>query len=235
MNQHEENKFNMYNAVEAVFKSNASVVAELPALGEVHTDLQGLVVEIEAKNGELLKATDGKTSVKSKAINELISAILPVANAVTAYATRNKLLELKALADVTETRLKRLSHAELPIRAKNIKVGAQGVLEALAKYGMTQAKLDLVDEKLAAMKTAAANKDVGFTDRSAVREALYGLFDKADDLLNDEADRIVGVLKESKPDFYNQYFAARVIKDLGGSRGGGENPEEPTPPPEEPK
>ncbi|MDP3148340.1 MAG: hypothetical protein Q8N83_04330 [Ignavibacteria bacterium] len=232
MNQHEENKFNMYNAVEAVFKSNASVVAELPALGEVHTDLQALVVEIDAKNGELLKATDGKTSVKSKAIDELIGAILPVANAVTAYATRNKLLELKALTDVTETRLKRLSHAELPVRVKNIKVGAQGVLEALAKYGMTQAKLDLVDEKLAAMKTAAENKDVGFTDRSAIREALYGLFDKTDDLLNEEADRIVGVLKESKPDFYNQYFAARVIKDLGGRRGGGENPEEPTPPPE---
>jgi len=229
MNQHEENKFNMYNAVEAVFKSNASIVAELPALGEVHIDLKGLVVEIDSKNGELLKATDGKTSIKSKAIDELIGAILPVANAAAAYATRNKLLELKALADVTETRLKRLSHAELPVRVRNIKVGAQGVLAALASYGITQANLDLVDAKLAGMKTAAENKDVGFTDRSAIREALYGLFDKADDLLNDEADRIVGVLKETKPNFYNQYFAARVIKDLGGKRGGGEEPPPPEP------
>jgi len=33
MTQHEENKFNMYNATEAVFASNVSILADLPALG----------------------------------------------------------------------------------------------------------------------------------------------------------------------------------------------------------
>ncbi|NCQ19599.1 MAG: hypothetical protein GW805_14895, partial [Ignavibacteria bacterium] len=58
---------------------------------------------------------------------------------------------------------------------------------------------------------------VSFTDRSATRVALTKLFEKTDALLNEEADMLVEVVKESQPDFYNQYFAARVIKDLGGS------------------
>ena len=235
MNQNEENKSNMYNATDAVFKSNASIVAEVPALGEVHTDLLTLIGQIDAKNSELLKATEGKTSVKSKAIEEVIIAIVPIASAVKAYAVRNNLLELKALADFSENRLKRLSHAELPVKVKSIKDGADGVLASLAKYGITQAKLDIVDIKLAALKTAAENKDAGFTDRAAVREALYILFDTTDSLLKEEADGIVEVVKESYPDFYNQYFAARVIKDLGGKRGGSDNPEEPPTPPEQPK
>jgi len=214
---HEENKSNMYNATDAVLKINAGIIAEVPALGEVHTDLQALIVEIEAKNRELMTATEGKTSVKSKAIDELISSIVPVASAAKAYATRNNLLELKALADYSESKLKHLTHAELPIKAKNIKDAAQGVLASLTGYGVTQAKLDLVDAKLEALKNAKGNKDVSFTDRSATRVALTQLFDKADELLKDEADGIVEVVKESHPDFYNQYFAARVIKDLGGS------------------
>ncbi|MFA4924577.1 MAG: hypothetical protein WC557_10335 [Ignavibacteriaceae bacterium] len=217
MTQHEENKFNMYNATDAILKSNVSIIAEVPALGEVHTDLQSLIEQIETKNSELMKATEGKTSVKSKSINELISSIVPIASAVKAYSVRNKLLELKAKSDFTESDFKHLTHVELPVKVKSIRDGAQDVLASLAGYGITQAKLDVVDARLAAMKTAAGNKDVGFTDRSATREALTQLFDKTDGLLKDEADAIVEVVKESQPDFYNRYFSARVIKDLGGS------------------
>jgi len=225
----------MYNAVEAVLKSNGSIVAEVPALGEVHNDLKALIGEIDAKNRELSKAREGKTSVKRQAIEELIASIVPVANAAKAYAVRKKMIELKALTDFSERQFKRLSHAELPIKVKNIKEAAQGVIADLANYGMTQNNLDLVDEKLGSLKNAVENKDTGFTDHVALRAALYGLFDSADDLLNEEADAIVEVLKKTKLDFYNQYFAARVVKDLGGSRGGGENPEVPPAPPEQPK
>jgi len=48
--------------------------------------------------------------------------------------------------------------------------------------------------------------------------------------LQNEADDIVEVLKETKLSFYNQYFAARVIKDLGGSHTKPED-EDKTPPP----
>ncbi|PIW98556.1 MAG: hypothetical protein COZ80_10030 [Ignavibacteria bacterium CG_4_8_14_3_um_filter_37_9] len=203
--------------------------------GEVHNDLKALIGEIDVKNGELSKVREGKTSVKRKGIEELIASIVPVANATKAYAVRKKKIELKALTDFSERQFKRLSHAELPIKVKNIKDAAQGVITDLANYGMTQADLDLVDEKLASLKASVENKDTGFTDHVALREALYGLFDSADDLLNEEADSIVEVLKKTKLDFYNQYFAARVVKNLGGSRGGGDNPQEPPAPPEQPK
>jgi len=217
MTQQEENKSNMYNAVEAVLKNSQSIIAEVPAFGEVHTDLISLIGEIKGKNSELIGATEGKTSVKSKAIEELITSVVPIASAVKAYATRNKLLELKATVDYSESKLRHLSHADIPVKIKSIKDAAQSVLAALANFGITEAKLNLVDAKLTALKSAVENKDVGFTDRSATREALTLLFDKADDLLQDEADELAEVLKETHLDFYNQYFAARKVKDLGSS------------------
>ncbi|MFA6978164.1 MAG: hypothetical protein WC209_02485 [Ignavibacteriaceae bacterium] len=230
MNQNEENKSNMYNAVEAVFIGNASIVAEIPALGEVHTDLQSLIAEIETTDGELMKTTEGKISVKSKAIEELIASIVPIAAAARAYAVRKKLVELRAAVDYSENQLKHLTQVELPIKVKNIKDAAHAVLSDLASYGMTQAKFDLVDAKLTALKSASGKKNTGFTDHVAIRKTLSELFEKADDLLQSEADDIVEVLKESKLSFYNQYFAARVIKDLGGSHTK-PNDEDKTPPP----
>ena len=230
MNQNEENKSNMYNAVEAVFAANASIVAEVPALGEVHTDLQSLIAEIETTDGELMKTTEGKTSAKSKVIKELIASIVPIASAASAYAMRKKLVELRAAVDYSENQLKHLTQIELPIKVKNIKEAAHAVLADLANYGMTQAKFDLVDAKLTALKSAVGKKDTGFTDHVAIRKTLSELFDKVDNLLREEADAIVEVLKETKLSFYNQYFAARVIKDLGGSHTKPED-EGTTPPP----
>lgn len=223
MNQNEENRFNMYNAVDAVFESNAEVVTQLPALGEVQTDLHSLIEQIKIKNGELAKATEGKTSEKSKAVDELIAAAVPAASAVKAYSARNSLLELKAVVDYSGNQMKRMTQAELPIKIKNIKDAAQGVLTFLDKYGITQAKLDVIDAKLAALAAASGSKDAGFADRSALREALYKLFDSVDLLLKEEADEIAAVLKEQQPDFYNRYFSARVIKDLGGKRSNGDD------------
>ena len=80
------------------------------------------------------------------------------------------------------------------------------------------------------MKSASGKKNTGFTDHVAIRKTLSELFDKADDLLREESDAIVEVLKETKLSFYNQYFAARVIKDLGGSHTKPED-EDKTPPP----
>ena len=88
--------------------------------GEVHNDLKALIGEIDVKNGELSKVREGKTSVKRKGIEELIASIVPVANATKAYAVRKKKIGLKALTDFSERQFKRLSHAELPIKVKNI-------------------------------------------------------------------------------------------------------------------
>jgi hypothetical protein len=41
------------------------------------------------------------------------------------------------------------------------------------------------------------------------------LFDAADDLLNEELDKFMEIIKRSESEFYDKYFAARIIKDTG--------------------
>ena len=47
---------------------------------------------------------------------------------------------------------------------------------------------------------------------------LTDAFDETNLLLNEELDVLMETLKESEKEFYEEYRAARVIKDLGGGR-----------------
>ena len=52
-------------------------------------------------------------------------------------------------------------------------------------------------------------------ERSAARIALAELFDNADETLKKDLDKLIELVKKDAPQFYNAYYAARVIKDLG--------------------
>ena len=52
-------------------------------------------------------------------------------------------------------------------------------------------------------------------DRIGARGTMADLFDKVAELLNEEFDRYMELLRSTETEFYNKYFAARVVKDIG--------------------
>ncbi|KAF0140046.1 MAG: hypothetical protein FD122_2807 [Stygiobacter sp.] len=215
MKRHEANKLNMLKAVNAVLESSITIVSEYPALSEAATELKTKIAEVNAIDNKFSTSIDGKTSTKNMLEDELIEDLMPVKAALYAYAVRNKNEELKTLTKESESTLKRMRDPEFLQKAELIKTEAQKHLADLAAYKITEAVLTELQEKITAFGEALDGKDTGFANRSALRIALTEKFDEADSILAEQLDALIELVRKTNILFYDQYYAARVIKDLG--------------------
>jgi hypothetical protein len=53
-------------------------------------------------------------------------------------------------------------------------------------------------------------------ESKTARKSLFERFDKADEILKSDIHTLAKVIKTSDDNFYNQYQAARSIRDMGG-------------------
>jgi len=220
----------MFKAVSAVFEQNSSVTAEYPALGETLALFKNALTEIDATDKKFITSIDGKTVAKNLLEDELIDEVMPVKAALYAYAVKNKNEELKALTVQTEAALKRMRDPEFLKKAELIKAEAVKHLADLATYKITEALLADLQEKIDAFAAALDGKDTGFANRSALRKVLTDQFDAADAILAEQMDTLIELVRKNNTLFYNQYFSARGIKDLGMGRKEEEKPAEPVTP-----
>jgi len=72
-----------------------------------------------------------------------------------------------------------------------------------------------LEGKIKAFSASIGQRESSVAGRVGARANLLELFDVADRTLTDELDRMMELLRGSQTQFYNEYFAARVIKDLG--------------------
>ncbi len=215
MKRHEANKLNMLKAVNAVLESSTTIVTEYPALSDAATEFKTKIAEINAIDKKFSTSIDGKTSTKNMLEDELIEDLMPVKAALYAYAVRNKNEELKVLTKESESKLKRMRDPEFLQKAELIKTEAQKHLTDLVAYKITETVLTELQEKITAFGEAIDGKDTGFANRSALRIALTEKFDEADSILTEQLDALIELVRKSNTLFYNQYYSARVIKDLG--------------------
>lgn len=230
MTRHETNKSNSYKAVIAVAESNATLIADLPAFGLALTALKKVVSEIDAVDKLFITATDGKTASKSNAEDDLLEEIMPVKSALYAYSLSVKDEELKALTLDSEWDLKKMRDADFVKKAELIKKEAAAKLPELEPYKITEANLTELQEKINAFSEALNGKDTGFANRSALRKELTEKFDAADEILEHQLDNLIELVRKTDKLFYDKYYSARGIKDLGMGRKKEEKPAEPEQP-----
>ncbi len=217
MKRREMNKKNTINALNAVFTENAVIVDGYPALKEGAAGLRRVTGEIDELDKKFITSVDGKTSSKNLLEEELIEHLMPVKAALYAYAVRSKNEELRVLTKESESGLRKMPDPELLKKAELIIGESQKNLPDLASYKITAEVITELQEKITAFGTAIDGKDTGFANRSALRIALTEKFDEADEIIADQLDQLIELVRKSHPLFYDQYQTARTIKDLGGA------------------
>ena len=228
MTKTEENKLSMYKAVYSVMNENKTVVDTVPALSGAVTRFGGNIESINAKDIELNNSTSGKTGSKEKAENEMLDVLVPLANSLHAYANRANNEELKVKSKVTRSNLKSIRDNELITKTLMIRDLLNENLAALADYSITAVKLAELDDKLSTYQGSIGSKETSFATKSAARISLSQLFENTDNILKNEMDTLVENFKNGNKTFYDKYWSARTIKDLGLGHGGDDTP--PTPP-----
>jgi hypothetical protein len=206
---------------EAVYDGTNKATA-LPALAQATEALAELLGHIEA---QALKqeARSGASLEKAAALQALGDAAYEVANAVRACAVATGNPELAGQVAFKRAELSRGADKTILNRAQGVYEAASAVLESLADYGVTPAKLTALQRKIEAFREAHPAPRQRVNMSSAATKEVKKLFKEAAVLLKERLDRLMVQYKTSAPEFFNEYTSARVVVDPASS------PAEPAP------
>jgi hypothetical protein len=123
--------------------------------------------------------------------------------------------ELKKRAHLTESTFRAPRSNEQINIAKLIYDLGKANQEGLAPFGITPARVEELNSRIAAFDATLKDIASGTAERVGARTALAEMFNKADELLREELDPVMHIFRLTDPDLYNDYRAARVIKDIG--------------------
>ena len=125
--------------------------------------------------------------------------------------------ELAAKANYTSSTVTAGKVTEVVARCRAIATATSDNLEALGKYGITQARLTALNKKIDAfdkLKTAPRQNQ---TTKGAVSKILPRLVREAVAIARDQLDELMPQFQDANPNFYNEYLAARAVVDQRGS------------------
>jgi hypothetical protein len=218
MTTNEYNKFSMYSAIGKILENYATVTDSSPLLKESTEKFIKILEVIRIKDNSYLNAKKGAVEDKETAEEKLIGEILVKAGVMFVFARKTGNGNLKALTDVKRTILLKMRDTELLQRAKAILENLKTNQEELLKNGLTATSADEFESAIKDYEDAIGEKDAKQAEAKASRKDLKDLFDESDDILKNDIDRLMELVKDGNADFYNRFKAARTIKDLGAGK-----------------
>ena len=205
----------MYSASSSVLKSHVERTATIPAFTASIERFDGLLSQIRDKDKERMGKTSGKMAVKDEAEEALVMATVIVSSALCALARSKGNVQLRDMAHIPESTLRHVRANEQLNMAKLIYDLAKGNEQDLVPFGITPTKLEDLKARIAAYDAAIRDVASGIAERTGARTAVSDLFVQADEVLKEELDALMQSFRVSDPEFFNDYRAARVIKDIG--------------------
>ncbi|PKP09234.1 MAG: hypothetical protein CVU09_12010 [Bacteroidetes bacterium HGW-Bacteroidetes-4] len=218
MKRKQSNQLSSYLAMAIVLTKYEAKLALVPALAAVVSRFMALLEEI--KEVQLIQEgkSIGTTLQKQKEEAEMIEITLRVAAAIYVYATNQKNMELQEEVKVSPWYLKRQGDSSLLNRCRRILQIASGLdAEAVAPYGLLPETISGLQKEIDDFAALIAKPRTTIVARSTATHRLKELFKEVGLLLHDEMDKLMLVIKEQEPVFYNEYKAARIIVDLRGA------------------
>ena len=214
MTKREENKLTMYKAVLGMLKNNKAKTDTVVAFKTVEAQFSEAVENIETKHSKHQTVAKGAAQQKGVDEDELVDGIVTLGSLLYVLAVQKGDRTLQEIAKVTESQLKQKRDAELLSRARDIFEKAEANKGELANYGIDEAKLGAIKTQIDKYGGALEGTEAVAAEKTAARQALSQAFDQVDHVLYDKIDPLMEIFRTSDSDFYNQYFSARVIKDL---------------------
>jgi hypothetical protein len=214
MNNEQENKLSMYYSVVETNERHITTVESVPALKTAHINLKAKIASIKTMKEVQALVTGGVTEDKAFAkvyMVDMADIIIGAGSAFARVKNNNTLLE-----NISFSRSDVLQGRDEDAYTKCMKVYNElnPFIGELADYGITPEKmaefLVLINNYNSAVQTPRG----AITTKKSATMQLVDLFVDADGILK-IMDGLVKGFKTTNVDYYNQYFAAREIINLG--------------------
>ncbi len=198
---------------------NQAIYKDLKAFNKGVTELSDLIQEIEDTDAVSSSADKfGPAADKAKAAQLLGDGAFEIASAVHACAVDSGNDALALTMDFSRSDVTRGRDGSIVQRCQGILNTATELVDSLGDYGVTTAKLNTLKKRVEGFDALRSKPREGITAGSAATKRVPKLFRKATVLLARKLDRLAVQFKESEPEFYAQYKAARVVVDAAVAR-----------------
>ena len=205
----------MYTGTVKVLRDNMPKTAAIPAFSTSLERMDALVTQIRDKDKERMGKTPGKIAAKDEAEDALMIATVIIASGLSAYARSKGNTQLQEASHVSESSLRRMRSNEQINIAKLTYDLAKANQEGLAAFAITATMLDDLRSRIASYDACLKEVASGVAERVGARTAVSDLFIQADEVIREELDPMMQIFRVTDPELYNDYRAARVIKDVG--------------------
>jgi hypothetical protein len=222
------NKLASYLAIEGICNNN-NAWQTVSAFADAYADFQTHVTNIQTLSQTQSQPTTGITLDKKAARQTACTTALPIAQAVHAYAVKNKNNQLAAQVDFSLSDLTGGRDIQSAEHCQNIYNAANTNLANLANFGVTAAKLTALNGAIAAFNLLISKPRDTRAQGKTVTSTLEAEFAAADESLV-IMDDLLGQITDTK--FVSDFQNARIIVDIAATH---ESPTPPTPPPATPK
>jgi hypothetical protein len=214
MNDDQENKLSMNDAVVETNERNITAVDSVPALKTAHLNLKAKVANIKTMKEVQSLVTSGVTEDKAFALVEMADMAVIIIGAGSAFArvkNNNTLLE-----NINYSRSNLIYKRDEDAYTKCMKVYNElnPFIGELSDYGITPEMMADFLLLINNFNSEVQSPRGAITTRKSATLQIVDLFKDSDGILK-IMDGLVKGFKESNVDYYNQYFAAREIIDLG--------------------
>ena len=220
MKKSEKNKVTMYNAVNAVLSQHQTSIDSIAPLADAVNSFKRVILEITRRDQEFSDVL-GVTAAKNNALDSMTGKAYTISNALYAMARKTGNLELRDASSVSLSDFNKLRENELVQCIQRILSLAWANADAIVAYTITAEKITSLQQSLEQYRKLADGKDNKYAKSKAAREMLFDLFATAGEILKEDIDVMIELVKTTDGDFYSRYKAARTIKDLGGSQKSG--------------
>ena len=215
MNNTQENKLSMYLTAQKVTNYHSETWKNMQAFVTIFNSFEEKISQIRQTRLVQEGQITGVTKDKATAQNNAIEKGIQTATAVFAYASVQSNNKLKYRVSYSPSQLRQSRDTTLIDRLDVIKEAASQNIAELENYGIVQADIDELTTLINAYADTVEDPRQAITNRARATTELKEHFKQTDKILKEQLDKLMPQFKKTKFAFYQQYFNARLIIDMG--------------------
>ena len=209
MKRFEENHLSMFKTVDIATENHATVIDAILPLKSARTELKQIIVNLGNAVQKQSTNISGYTEEKKQRRQKMTDQTFVVGQLVSAFAIAKNMTALDADVNYSITTLNRMSDDEVGEICNKVYLKAKEHLADLADYGITTAVLNELKELIDNYNSKTQLNKVTLEQKSEQTKIIAQLIKDGKALLTNSFDKLMLILRNTNPEAYNAYVAAR--------------------------
>ena len=209
MKRFEENHLSMFKTVDIATENHATVIDAILPLKSARTELKQIIVKLGNAVQKQSTNISGYTEEKKQRRQKMTDQTFVVGQLVSAFAIAKNMIALDAEVNYSITTLNRMQDDEVGEICNKVYLKAKEHLADLADYGITTAVLNELKELIDNYNSKTQLNKVTLEQKSEQTKIIAQLIKDGKALLTNSFDKLMLILRNTNPEAYNAYVAAR--------------------------